>query len=142
MGVVSHRKLPPDEEVVRLVVQDGRTLQSIADEYGASRQAVSNCLRNAGHGAPNAIQPYKDWIPWRVRVTHNNDKIVRRLRRYARMQMGEEFRPGEQANLDRWIQRMQALGVVVDYHPEVGFMYVPRLPDEPRDSIIRPPEQT
>jgi hypothetical protein len=136
---MSHRKLPPNEEVVRLVVQDGRTLQSIADEYGASRQAVSNCLRGAGHGAPNAIQPYKDWIPWRVRVIHNNDKIVRRLRRYARMQMGEHFRPGEEANLRKWVERMRDLGVVVDYHPDTGFVYVPRRSDEPRDQIIRRP---
>lgn len=136
---MSNRKLPPDEEVIRLIVQEGRTLQSVADEYGATRQAVSNCLRNAGLGAPGAIQPYKDWIPWRVRVPHNNDKIVRKLRRYARMQMGEQFRPGEIANLHRWIQRMQALGVVIDYHPEVGFMYVPRRNDEARDEIVRRP---
>jgi hypothetical protein len=125
--------------VIRLVVREGRTLQSVADEYGASRQAVSNCLRGAGIGAPNAIQPYKDWIPWKVRVAHNNDKIVRKLRRYARMEMGEQFRPGEIANLHRWIGRMQALDVVIDYHPEVGFMYVPRQPHEARDAIIRPP---
>jgi hypothetical protein len=119
---------------------EGRTLKSVADEYGATRQAVSNCLRGAGVGAPNAVQPYKDWIPWRVRVPHNNDKIVRKLRRYARMQMGEQFRPGETANLNRWIERMHQLGVVIDYHPEVGFMYVPRRPDEPSDAIIRQPE--
>jgi hypothetical protein len=116
---------------------EGRTLKSVADEYGATRQAVSNCLRGAGVGAPNAVQPYKDW---RVRVPHNNDKIVRKLRRYARMQMGEQFRPGETANLNRWIERMHQLGVVIDYHPEVGFMYVPRRPDEPNDAIIRQPE--
>lgn len=138
--VVSHRKLPPDEEVIRLVVDEGRTLQSIADEFGASRQAVSNRLREAGVGAPKAIQPYKDWIPWRVRVAHNNDKIVRKLRRYARVQMGESFRPGEVANLSRWIGQMRSLGVVIDYHPEVGFMYVPRRSDEPADAIIRPPQ--
>lgn len=125
---------------MRLVVQEGRTLQSVADQYGASRQAVSNCLRAAGQGAPNAIQPYKDWIPWRVRVSHNNDKIVRKLRRFARLEMGEEFRPGEIANLRRWAERMRQLGVVVDYHPEVGFMYVPRRPDEPRDELIRRPD--
>jgi hypothetical protein len=133
--------LPPDEEVVRLVTGEGRTLQSIADEYGASRQAVSNCLRNAGVGSPKAIQPYKDWIPWRVKVSHNNDKIVRKLRRYARLQMGETFRPGEVANLERWIARMRTLDVVIDYSPEVGFIYVPRRPDEPRDAIIRPPAE-
>lgn len=114
-------------------------MQSVADEYGASRQAVSNCLREAGIGAPNAIQPYKNWIPWKVRVAHNNDKIVRKLRRYARMEMGEQFRPGEVANLHRWIQRMRDLDVLIDYHPEVGFMYVPRRSDEARDAIVRPP---
>lgn len=137
---MSHRKLPPDEEVVRLVVEEGRTLQSVADEYGSSRQAVSNCLRNAGHGAPNAVQPYKEWIPWRVRVIHNNDKIIRKLRRYARMQLGEEFRPGEVANLQKWVDHMRTLNVVIDYHPDTGFMYVPRRSDEPKDALIRQPE--
>jgi hypothetical protein len=136
---MSARKLPPDLEVIRLVFNEGRSLQSVADEFGSSRQAVSACLRSAGRQAPNSVQPYRDWIPWRVRVPHNNDKIVRKLRRYARWQMGERFTPGEIASLNRWVDRMHRLGVVVDYHPDIGFVYVPAAPDE-RGELIRRPE--
>jgi hypothetical protein len=136
---VSIRKLPPDHEVLRLVLEEGRTLRSVADEYGATRQAVSACLHDNGAYAPNAVMPYREWIPWRVRVPHNNDKIVRRLRRYARWQMGETFSEKEINNLSRWISRMRQLGVVVDYDPKAGFFYSPRRPDEPRDALIRQP---
>lgn len=132
------RKLPPDDHVVTLV-RGGLSTSQVAHQYGTSRQAVSHCLRRQGVRAPRRVDPYRDVIPWRVKVKHNNHKILGRLRRYARFRLGDQsLTNGELEQLHRWVAFLRNSRLVVDYNPEVGFFYTDRLPSEAREIIRRP----
>lgn len=138
---MANRKLPPDTEVLTLV-RSGLSTYQVAHHYGTSRQAVSQCLNRQGVRAPRATSPYTEFIPWRVKLVHNNHRIIRRLRKWARFRLGDtSLTNGELEHLHKWVAWLHQSRLVVDYSPEVGFFYTDRSAtlDDPR-SIIRRPE--
>lgn len=125
---MARRKLPPHDVVAALVRDHGWSTYRIADEYGATRAAVTHCLRQLGIESPRAPASYKEYIPWRVKVAHNEGVIIRKLRLWARAQMRLEVTPAQRQQLDQWEALMR--DYVVDYDAECGFAYVPRQPGE------------
>ena len=132
------RKLPANEEVVRMVQEEGRTYGEIAEEYGCSRQAVYHVMRHAGLRSPRSPeQSYREYIPWTgVAVEHNNDLLVKRLRMYARQQLGLPLSPEKTAKLDQWLAYMREHQAIVVYDRAVGFRLARRRPGE--EGLARP----
>lgn len=134
---MSERKLPPHEVVLDLIQHQGLSTQEVADRYGVTRPAVSYCLRQNHVVAPRAPMRYD--MPWRVRVEHNNDPLIRKVRLWMRSRMpGVELRPDQQAALDQFLAHLERIQRVVAYNPESGFLLVPRM-DSDGDQIIRWP---
>lgn len=127
---MSRRKLPPDAVVVDLVCRHGHSTSEIAREYGASRQAVSQCLRRASVRAPGEAISYGRLIPWRVRVQHNMDKPIRMLRLWARREMGLPLTPRYTAELDQWLAFLRDTDQVLCYDRDEGFYYDLREPED------------
>lgn len=129
---MSRRKLPPDQEVVRLVQDEGLTYQQVAARFGCTRQAVGLAMTNAGaRSTRGAEYSYREWIPWTgVAPEHNNDLLVRMLRLHARDQIGLELSPAQQRRLEEWKDYMDRRGAVVLYDRALGFRLAPRRPGE------------
>lgn len=151
--MVALRKLPSDQELKRLYVDEGMTQKEIAQHVfettgeKVTRSAVSLAL--AAAGLTNPVR-YSELIPWRVKAEHGNEYPLRMLRAEARRRRG--YVPPtpekaaawerEQAKLDAWLAQLRAENAVVHYQantPE-GFHYV-----EPRpgidDDLIRVPDE-
>lgn len=136
---MSVRKLPSNDVVRWLVCDEGWSVQRVADKYGTAKSAVSACLRRMDvHSPREQTVSYKDFVPWRVRVEHNNTDLVRKLRLYGRRRMGLSMRPDQLARLDQFLALLEETGQVVAYSPDKGFYYVPRLPQDEGGIIRRP----
>lgn len=138
-GMTTARKLPPAPAVAELVVVRGLTHAQVASMFGVTRQAVTDCLHAAGVASPRGVRPYRDFIPWHpIAAIHNNDLLLRRLRLYARQQMGAPLRPGQAALLDQFLAYMRENNAVVIYDPNKtpGFRLAPRLPTD--TDLVRP----
>lgn len=74
--------------------------------------------------------------PWVIRREHQQDEAARMLRLLAKREAGTL--PADRVrSLDRWLDRMAADDLVVCYHPDSGFTYQLRLPDEPKGTLTR-----
>lgn len=135
---VSHRKLPPHDVVIALVKEQGMTFQQVADAYGASTGAVYYCFKQMGETSPKAATYYLDHIPWRIKVAHNMHPLVRKLRRWARYDLGLEQTPGDRARTEEWMAYMRESRQVVAYSPTEGPHLVQRRPED-GDGMIRRP---
>jgi transposase-like protein len=125
---MARRKLPPDEVVARLVKDEGLTYEQVAERYGCTRQAVYQAMTAIGERSPRGpAVSYREWIPWSgIKVEHNNDLLVRRLRLYARRQLGHPLPPAQSALLDQWLAYMREHNAIVVYDRAVGFRLAPR----------------
>lgn len=139
------RKLPDTTTLVRLR-RNGWTLDRIAEEYGATRTGVWKALERAGK--TNPMPTYRDVIPWRISPEHQDTGIMVRIRALVRQRQGVPLPEGEERRLKEWLQGMNEMGVVLNYHPEApanaastkgGFYYVPREPGD--EWIFRKPVQ-
>lgn len=117
------RILPPAQELAdRLEKDHDLTFTALADEYGVSRQAVRKAIEKA-HIELNRPKPYslKRFVPWRVKVAHEQHLHVRMLRLYAREQLGLSIPKDRQTKYRNWRHDMDELDLVVTYSPETGF---------------------
>jgi hypothetical protein len=151
----AHRKLPDNDMLLQLLRQ-GWTHRQIADEYGVTTQAVFAAVRLI----PGATKPrptYSDELPWTLAAEHRHARpaaLLRHLgRRNANLAAGREPNAGlsdsKAATLDRWLERMQADGLVVVYDRRIppnpaspehgGFAYVRRTADDDPNSLVRRP---
>lgn len=117
------RILPPAKELAKRLEGDhSLTFTALAAEYGVSRQAVKKAIEKArieiNRPKPPSLKPF---IPWRVRVAHEQHLHVRMLRLYGREQLGLEIPSDRRRRYEEWKRDMDAFDLVVTYDPEVGF---------------------
>jgi hypothetical protein len=117
------RILPPAAVLAKRLEGDhSLTMTALGAEYGVSRQAVAKALGKAqiepDRPKPHSLKPF---VPWRVKVAHEQHLHVRMLRLYGREQLGLPI-PRERQRIFRdWKDGMDRLGLVVTYSPETGF---------------------
>lgn len=125
----------PDAEILKkkLEADHDLSLTALGREYGVSRQAVLKALRKA-HAEPNRPGPHslKAFVPWRVKVAHEQDLLVRMLRLYAREQKGLPIPRDRMKQYREWRETMDLLDLVVTYSPEHGFGTDERRPGDGR----------
>lgn len=129
---MARRKLPDVDELVRLVNDEDLTYEEIAQRYGCTRQAVYFAMTGAGQRSPRSPEhSYREWIPWQgIKVEHNNDLLIKRLRLHARRELGYRLTSAQTATLDQWLAYMREHGAIVVYDRAVGFRLAPRRPGE------------
>lgn len=117
------RILPSAEVLAKRLEEDHNlSLTALGAEYGVSRQAVLKALRRA-QVEPNRPKPHslKQFVPWRVKVAHEQDLHVRMLRWFAREQLGLSIPQDRMKKYREWRETMDTLDLVVTYSPETGF---------------------
>lgn len=129
---MARNKLPGTDELARLVHEQGLTYREIGERYGCTRQAVYWALTAAGQRSPRSPEhSYREWIPWHgIAVEHNNDLLLKRLRLYARKQLGYQLTPTQIGILDQWLAYMRHHDAIVVYDRTMGFRLAPRRPGE------------
>ena len=125
----------PDPEIIRKMLERGKTQREIADEFGVTKQAVSFHVRR--RNLTPAPPRYDAYIPWRIKFDHQNSHKYHMLQAHARRQMGLELAPSVERQLDSFLRKLDRLNAVVDYTDEDGFYFTPRRPED--DGIIRDP---
>lgn len=128
------RILPPAAELAERFKQDKTlTFTALAAEFGVTRQAVRKALEKA-HIQVERPNPHslKQFVPWRVKVIHEQHLHVRMLRLYARQRLGLPIPRDRQKIYREWRHDMDELGLVVTYSPETGFGVDERRPGDER----------
>lgn len=132
---MSERKLPPADEVIALL-ERGLSTSAVARQYGATRQAVTYCLRQNDARAPRAPMVQLR-LPWQVRVAHNMAPEIRKLRILERIRLGLPVSDRQRRWAEAWAHfALVEQGQVVDYDPQTGFSLVPRRPED-GDGLVR-----
>lgn len=116
----------PDPDVLRAMLEGGKTQREIADEFGVTKQAVSFHVRR--RNLRPAPPRYDAYIPWKIKFEHQNSHKYHMLQAYARQQEGLDLKPGAERQLAAFIRKLDELGAVVDYTEDHGFYLVPRRP--------------
>ncbi|MGG2462853.1 hypothetical protein ACO0M4_24050 [Streptomyces sp. RGM 3693] len=142
-------KLPSDAELAKMF-HLGVLDADIAEQYGATVQAVNKRLVKMGlRKKPIAVR-VNELVKsiWDVKTSrsgpsHHNAYILKNLKVYMRVQLGDTASETQRREADWLIGRLIREGVVIDYDPETeeGWAYVPRKPQDGR-RIIRWPEGT
>ena len=121
----AERKLP-DPDVLRAMLERGRTQREIAEEFGVTKQAVSFHVRRRNL-AP-APPRHDAYIPWKIKLAHANSHTYHMLQAYARRSEGLALKPTSAKQLDGFLRVLNKLEAVVDYNDEDGFALVRRRP--------------
>lgn len=83
---------------------------------------------------------YENLLPWAVARQHRNLYSAKLLRREGQRRSGRKLSAKDEAELDRWINKLKADDLVVAYSrdTERGWWYVPKRPGIDED-LIRVP---
>lgn len=137
-----NRRLP-DEATVRNLVEEGMSDRDIASRYEVSPEAVRKFRHRYGIERPSAHADHSAYIPWKVKASHAQHPLVRRLREYSRQQQGLPLTEVEQQRVENFLLFLRGgndlrLPLVVTYDRDraEGFALEPARPGE---SVIRPP---
>lgn len=120
---VRGRKLPDDDELCRLREQ-GMSVRQIAEEFGASYEAVRLRFKNMGVRA--TAQPLRYDLPFSIRPDHNNHAAIKEWKKWKRREMGASRSEAEAASVDAWVSFMEGnngfgLPLSVGYDRNTGF---------------------
>ncbi|MGW1867935.1 hypothetical protein ACWCPS_20490 [Streptomyces mauvecolor] len=128
-------KLPSDAELAKLF-HLGVTDADIAEQYGATVQAVNKRLvRMELRKKPIAVRVnelvksiWPDIKTSRSGPSHHNAYILKNLKVYMRVQLGDTVSETQRREADWLIGRLVRDGVVIDYDPasDEGWAYVRR----------------
>lgn len=136
-------KVIPDSQVEQMF-RRGMTPTEVRDELArqgidVSRAAITNW--RSRRGMPSLRQRYSEFIPWDLLAAHRHRHPAKMLRLAGRRAAGGEVPPSLQADLDRWLDNLEANDMVVGYDPELpdGWFYHVRRPGVD-DGLISNPE--
>ncbi len=107
------------------------TQAEVAQMYGVSPQAVSKAIRDRNLNAERRVS-YKQYIPWRIKMDHQESYPHRMLRLWAMSENGKDLTGKQARQLERFVAKLQEDGTVVHYEPdfpaEAGgpWLYLPR----------------
>lgn len=110
----------PDHATLMALRRQGQSLAQIAETHGVSASQVWQAL--------TAVPPVED-VPgltvaqatgWEIEPRHRFTPTMRRLVTWARLQDGRQVSEERRQDLDEWLLEMDAVGAVLDYHPDQG----------------------
>jgi hypothetical protein len=104
VAATRNRKLPSDEELQRMR-EAGMSLSKIAEEYGASYEAVRLRFKSMGVQATKTHIQYG--LPWSIRPDHNNHSALREWKKWKRRQLGVSRSEEEAASVDLFVAFME-----------------------------------
>ncbi|MFI6682578.1 hypothetical protein [Streptomyces sp. NPDC050485] len=143
---LSVTKLPSDAELAKMF-HLGVSDALLAEQYGVTVQAVNKRFVNMGlRKKPTAVR-VNELVKsiWDVKTSrsgpsHHNAYVLKNLKVYMRVQLGDTVSQTQQREADWLIGRLLRDNTVIDYAPETedGWLYVPREPSDGR-RIIRWP---
>ncbi|MEV6551761.1 hypothetical protein AB0M57_24025 [Streptomyces sp. NPDC051597] len=140
-------KLPTDAEMTKLF-HLGMTDAELAEEYDVTPQAVNKrFVKMKLRRKPIALRVNElvksiwDVKTSRTGPSHHNAYILKNLKVYMRVQLGDTASEAQRREADWLIGRLIRDGAVIDYDAdtESGWLYVPRKPEDGR-RILRWPE--
>lgn len=144
------RQLPDEATLRRWFVDEKLTYQGMADRWATmpggakiSRTAFQNDIANYEWFQPRQVKHIgTDLVPWDdIRPEHIVKWDLNMLRRESVRRQGGKLTPGEELELNRWLQRAREGNWVVAYRPDTkrGFWRVPRRHTDP-DLVRLPPK--
>lgn len=121
----------PDHATLMGMRRDGRTLREIADALDVTPSEVWRQLTDGAQGAQQDTQAsagsaagdprsVEEMTGWDIDARHRNTGAMRRLMTFNRMQQGLDVEEPHRRDLLDWVQEMNGVGVVLDYHPEAS----------------------
>lgn len=130
-------------------VDQGLSRKQIVDLYRQETgetltlPAVSVAVRR--FNLPTRGNRWKDLIPWRVSIAHQDATEVKLLRMAGRRRAGLTLPAADESRLDFWLAKLKQNGrPVVAYYPDTkdGFTYHARVPEDGDGEwdLIRRPE--
>lgn len=140
-------KLPTDDVMTQLVLEQRLTAPQIGALYGVTRQAVRKRIEKMGlTQAAGAIRPRisaaNDLLPWVVPARWDRELPLQYLRLLNKRLQNHPLSDAENRRLDKWCEYMSGrnqagIPLVVDFSSDTGFRYVA---EEPGDTnCIRRP---
>ncbi|MER6380785.1 hypothetical protein ABT274_12485 [Streptomyces sp. NPDC001127] len=127
-------KLPSDAELAKMF-HLGVSDAALAEQYGVTVQAVNKRFVNMGlRKKPIAVR-VNELVKsiWDVKTSrsgpsHHNAYVLKNLKVYMRVQLGDTVGTTQQREADWLIGRLSRDNTVIDYDPmtEDGWLYVPR----------------
>lgn len=134
------RKIVDEQEVLRWF-EEGRTYEWMCEQY-RDKYGIDTVPSLWGNfrrrrGLTRRIAWDDDLIPWRMEDHHRLAYPVAMLRLEARRRAGYPLSDDKVSRLSAWRDMLNREGKVVDYSPEVGFVYVDRQPEDA--DLIRKP---
>ncbi|MFJ2187816.1 hypothetical protein ACIOJE_07575 [Kitasatospora sp. NPDC087861] len=141
-------KLPSDADLSKLFIL-GATDLELAKKYGVSVQAVNLRRGNLKMGVwsrGSAVSRVNNMVSeiWDVQShsgagSHHVTSKNQSLRLYLRMKLKDSLSERQLRTAQLFEARLRREQAVLDYSPDDGFMYVPRVPADER-LIVRWPE--
>ncbi len=133
--------IPDLAELKRWLVNEGLSAQEASERYAARGERVpAGTIRVARHrnNWGRVIADHTRYIPWQIKPEHARrfDHVM--LEAFSRRQQGMRNTPQREKELDRWLQRLDEQDAVVHYHPDHGWVWVPRRPGIDGDVISMP----
>jgi hypothetical protein len=135
------RKLPPGDELEKLLRQPGMTQGKVGRMYGTTGQAVSKELKKHREGrevGASAWQRYwpREWFAGgnAIRNDHSNTYIYKQLWRYTQRRQGVQLEDARVEQLDKFLDHLRKNDLVVYYlydSPNGFFMRTRREHDDP-----------
>lgn len=140
------KRIGPDKTQMEAYLSRGLTQQQIADQYEedtgirVTRSTIGMAIARYGLASNQKRERYDDLLPWRVSKDHAMDTEARLLRWEARRRRELPVPPDKVGWLDNWLKELDEKNAVVDYRPELGFVWVERTEDD--TDIVRRPRLT
>lgn len=131
-------RILPDAPELSKLRREGKTYQDIATMYGVTRAAVHVALERS-HLIEKPRPRYQGAIPWEVKAEHSSKWPIVQLRRHARREAGGTLTDRETRFLDNWLAKLAEADAVVGYHPDHGFYYTARRPED-GEGLVRKPD--
>lgn len=133
-----------DAAEVRTWYEEGRTFQWMADEYLRKYNveirptAFSNFRTLKGWPYRYAYDNRQKMIPWKVKREHQGKGADVHLKYLVRHDSGYEIPEERYRAAMHWWQDVDALGLVVDYDPDQGYVLRKRRPGIDKGYIREP----
>lgn len=123
------RQLPEMSRMERWK-REGLTYRQMAERHfeetgiRVTDRAFSAAFSRAGKSGES--KPLARTVPWRVRTDHHSSYPLTMLRALGRRLRNEPLRPGVDEELNQWLKKLRARGLIVGYdsRSDAGFHYI------------------
>ncbi|MGW9170141.1 hypothetical protein [Streptomyces decoyicus] len=130
----------PDNMELRERFNLGETDTMVAEEFGASRQAVQKRWAAMGLYRAPFVQQVKELLDqgWDLVEGDQHSWISKSLRLVLRRRLGDVLKVRQQEQATKFLATLRNEGLVVSYEQGIGWVYRPRTPED-KGLIVRWP---